>query len=211
MSDERKAVNMTTYSITLKVEQKPPFWLGDKLYKTEGHRGKFTTEDKVTLEANCPSCNNARKISYKGFDGTEYEASCPICNGGIGRERTNSIDLIDWEVHEYIVYKINAQGPTKLSAYTDGSGYVDIISLKAFCKIGRGINDYIEATVPWNNAIDPELSQLRIEDKSAHFLTDYVFHQKKDAERYCAMLKEYDRKRLEMFNKTYHVEHIYPF
>ena len=92
--------------------------------------------------------------------------------------------------------------------YKDGIGYVDSVTLTAFCKIGRCMDDYIETRVPlWESDIDPDLSQII----SAKWITDFVFHSKKDAEKYCSLLKEYDKNRLKKFNETYGTEHEYPY
>lgn len=204
---------MKTYPITL--QQEPLFWLGDKFYKVDRvevdrYYTRRSSQHKKVFETNCPSCNNTRKISYKGFDGNNYEAECPICKWNVGHGVGNRIEILNWKVYEYFVHKISAQGPEKVSAYKDGTGYIDTITLKAFCKIGRCMDDYIETNVPsWDNHVDPDLSNLCIEN--IHDVTDFIFHSKKDAEKYCEMLKDYDRDRLEKFNETYHTEYLYPF
>ena len=110
-NSNNKEKYMQTYSITL--QQDPLFWLGDKFYKVEEPRTKYGSSTRKRFESNCPSCNNTRKISYKGYDGKEYEAECPICKSSMGHGYGNHIELPHWEVHEYIVHKIEARGPKK--------------------------------------------------------------------------------------------------
>lgn len=202
---------METKSITLK--KKYEFWLGDKFYKVEEQCDRYNKLHSKIFESNCPSCNNTRKITYKGHDGKDYETECPICKGCIGHGRGNRIVLSNWQVHEYIVHKIRAQGPETVSAYKDGVGYVDSVTLTAFCKIGRCMDDYIETNVPFfKDKIDPDLSRISVKDTSQGLInTDFVFRSKKEAEKFCSMLKEYDKNRLAEFNRTYGVEHEYPF
>ena len=202
---------MYEYSITLK--QPALFWLGCRFFKAECKAGRYSHDTKKDFVSMCPSCNDTRKIKYIGCDKNEYEAECPVCKGFSGRGYGNRITLRNWEVHEYIVYKINAQGPNTLSAYKDGMGYIDSISLTAFCKTGRSMDDYIETHVPCvDNDIDRDIETIDMKYAAEDaYAGEYVFRNKKDAERFCEALKEYDRKRLNEFNKTYNTEHEYPY
>ena len=200
---------MTECLITL--QQKPLFWLGDKFYKVEESAIHHGRTSKMEFSSKCPSCNDTRKITYKGYNGSDFECECPVCKGSVYHGYGNKIRLTNWELHEYIVYKISAQGPETVSAYKDGIGYIDSMRLRAFCKIGRCMDDYIETNVPWvENHIDVDVSSI---DMSAHYFDsrDYVYRKKADAVKLLDALKEYDKKRLIEFNKTYETGYEYPF
>ena len=193
---------MTERLITL--QQKPLFWLGDKFYKVEA-------STQIEFSSKCPSCNDTRKITYKGYNGSDFECDCPVCIGSSYHGYGNKIKLTNWEVHEYIVYKINAQGPETVSAYKDGVGYIDSMSLTAFCKIGRCMEDYILSNVPCvENSVDRDIRSI---DMNAYYFDpqDYVFRKKADAVRFLEALKERDKQRLAEFNRTYETEFEYPF
>lgn len=200
---------MTECLITL--QQKPLFWLGDKFYKVEASAINRIQPSKMEFSSKCPSCNDTRKITYKGYNGSDFECECPVCKGSSYHGYGNKIELTNWDIHEYIVYKINAQGPETVSAYKDGIGYIDSMSLTAFCKIGRCMDDYIQTTVPWvENHVDVDVSSI---DMNAYYFTpnDYVFRKKPDAARFLEALKERDKQWLAEFNKTYETEYEYPF
>ena len=190
--------------LTICVQNEPLFWLGDHFFKVEEKYKKYENT-RTEYRSLCPSCNDTRKITYKGYDGKDYEAECPVCKGSAGNGYGNNISLSNWEVHEYIVYSIDARGPETVSVYKDGKGYIDQISLKAFYKFGRCKDDYITTSIPWNSRnVDIELSTIdiaSIKQYSRH--NDIVFTSSIDAEKFCEMLKEYDRQRLAEFNKTY--------
>ena len=200
--------NLFAYSITL--PQEPLFWLGDRFYAVD-HYSRYCDDRRVFL-SKCPSCNDTRKITYRGYDGKDYEAECPLCKGRIGCGYGNRIEIKDWQVREYIVHKISAQGPETVSAYKEDA-VMDRIRLTAFTKTGRCMDDYIEMNVPYvNNHVDVDLGSINISGITAHnTVSDYVFRKKKDAEVFCRMIKDCDRKRLEEFNSTYGTSHEYPY
>ena len=200
---------MTECLITL--QQKPLFWLGDRFYKVEESALNHGRTSKMEFSSKCPSCNDTRRITYKGYNGSDFECECPVCKGSVGHGYGNKICLTNWELHEYIVYKINAQGPETVSAYKDGIGYIDSMSLTAFCKIGRCLDDYIQTNVPCvENRVDTDIKSI---DMDAYYFSpkDYVFRKKADAARFLEALKERDKQRLAEFNKTYGTEYEYPF
>ena len=200
---------MKDYIIRL---QRPSlFWLGDHFYKVdESH--KINGSIRETFSSTCPSCNNTRRIKYKGYDGNDYETSCPICSGRFNTYGT-TITIRNWQVQNYIVHKINAQGPNTITAYKDGIGYIDSLSLSAFCKVGRCADDKIECNVPLlGRNVDKDIKEIDIENVVENFLVgDYVFRKKAMAEQFCLAIKEYDKKRLSDFNKTYHTNYKYPY
>ncbi len=193
------------------IAEKPLFWLGDKFYKVEASALNHGRASKMEFSSKCPSCNDTRKITYKGYNGSVFECECPVCKGSVCHGYGNKISLTNWEVHEYIVYKINALGPETVSAYKDGIGYIDSMSLTAFCKIGRCMDDYIQTTVPCvENHVDSDVKSM---DMDAYYFVpkDYVFRKKAGAVRFLEALKERDKQRLAEFNKTYETEYDYPF
>ncbi len=200
---------MTERLITL--QQEPLFWLGDKFYKVEETTLRYGRTSKMEFSSKCPSCNDTRKITYRGYNGSDFECECPVCKGSVYHGYGNKISLTNWEVHEYIVYKINAQGSETVSAYKDGIGYIDSMSLTAFCKTGRCMDDYIQTTVPCvENHVDTDISSI---DMNAYYFTpkDYVFRKKPDAARFLEALKERDKQWLAEFNRTYETAYEYPF
>lgn len=200
---------MTERLITL--QQKPLFWLGDKFYKVEESALNHGRTSKMEFSSKCPSCNDTRKITYKGYNGNDFECECPVCKGSFYHGYGNKISLTNWELHEYIVYKINAQGPETVSAYKDGIGYIDSMSLTAFCKTGRCMDDYIQTNVPCvENHVDVDIKSM---DMDAYYFDpqDHVFRKKADAAGFLEALKERDKQRLAEFNRTYETEYKYPF
>jgi hypothetical protein len=192
--------------------KEPLFWLGDRFYAVDYYLKKYTADTGTAFESKCPSCNNTRLITYRGYDGKDYEAECPLCKGGIGKGYGNRIEIKNWQVREYIVHKISAQGPETVSAYKEDA-VMDRIHLTAFTKIGRCIDDYLEMSVPdVDSLVDVDLGSINISRISEHkTVSHYVFRKKKDAEAFCRMIKDYDRKRLEEFNKTYGTSYEYPY
>ena len=201
---------MKEYQISLQYPTE--FWLGDSFYKAGF--GKGFSVDKEQFVSICPSCNNTRRIKYTGYDGNTYEAECPICKGsnmcaGYG----NRIEIYNWRVEKYIVYKIFAQGAPVLSAYKDGA-LMNNVELKAFYRFGRAEDDFIECTVPCNkirNHVDQEIASINLSEAKEWQAEEYIFRKKKDAEEFCRALKEYDKKCLQEFNSKYHTSYEYPY
>lgn len=200
---------MRTYGITLKYE--PLFWLGDRFYKVEESIPRYGHISKTEFSSRCPSCNGERKITYKGYNGSDFECECPVCKGSTGRGYGDKIGLANWEVHEYIVYGIDAHGPENVSAYKDGTGYIGSMRLTGFYKFGRCMGDYITTYVPdVENCVDRDIKTI---DVNEYYFDpkDYVFRKKADAKNFLEMLTQRDRQRLIEFNKTYETEYEYPF
>ena len=198
---------MYTYEIQL--SEKPLFWLGDKFYKVNDKNNKFG-DPYTSFSSKCPSCNNTRKIVYKGYNGSDYECECPVCKGSIGRGYGNTIELRNWNVNEYIVYDITARGSERESAYKDGA-VMESVTLDAFCKTGRCLGDYISARVPFvPNQVDVDITSL---DFSKYYFNpdNYIFRKRADAIKFCNAIKEYDKQRLIEFNKTYGTDYEYPY
>ena len=202
--------NLFAYSITLPRE--PLFWLGDRFYAVDYYAKKYAADTGTTFSSKCPSCNDTKKITYRGYDGKDYEAECPLCKGSINRGYGNRIEIKNWQVREYIVHKISAQGPEKVSAYKEDA-VMNRIHLTAFTKTGRGMDDCVERNVPdFDDHVDVNLGSINISRISEYkTVSDYVFRKKKDAEAFCQMIKDYDKRRLEEFNGTYGTTYEYPY
>jgi len=192
---------------TVKISEDKLLWFGGHFFKVE----KAAKENsQLEFHPRCPSCDNTRKITYKGFDGNEYTCTCPICSGEIGRVYRNYIKLNNWEVHEYIVHDIKLCGPCQVSISKDNY-FADYVTMEAFHKFGRCADNYITTKVPSNKAfIDPDLSKIDL-TLSKTYVYDYIFTNKKNALELCRMFKEFDKKRLEDFNKTFKTDYNYPF
>lgn len=202
--------NLFARSITLPKE--PLFWLGDRFYAVDYYAKSFAVDTGTVFSSKCPSCNDTRKITYRGYDGNDYEGECSLCKGSINRGYGNKIEIKNWQVREYIVYKISAQGPETVSAYKEDA-VMDRIRLTAFTKTGRSMDDYLERSVPGvDNLVDVDLGSLNIPNISDQKnVSEYVFRKKKDAEVFCRMVKDFDRQRLEEFNGTYGTAYEYPY
>ena len=123
----------------------------------------------------------------------------------------NAIELNNWVVNEYIVYKISAEGPEHNSKYKDGIGYIESLSLRAFCRFGRGGKYFFEKDVPRNkNFIDRSIEELDVNEES--FIPDsYVYSKKSEATKLLKAVKDRDVRRLIEFNKKFGTEYEYPF
>lgn len=198
---------MVTKTIMLKRE--PLFWLGDKFYIVNSQNKKYGNA-YTRFSSKCPSCNDTRKITYKGCDDKVYECECPICKGATYRGYGNTIDLQNWNVNEYIVYDLDARGMETESAYKDGA-VMEAVQLTAFCKTGRCLDDYITTNVPFMpDKVDVDITSLDF--SNYHFNPgSYIFRKRVDAVRFCEALKEYDKQRLAEFNKTYGTDYEYPY
>ena len=75
------------------------------------------------------------------------------------------------------------------------------------------MDDYLETHVPSvKNVVDRDIDSIDILRASVDgYASEYVFRKKKNAEKFMEALKEYDKQRLEEFNRTYGTDHIYPF
>lgn len=206
-------MEMYKYNVTL--EEKPIFWLGDRFYKIEKPI-KNPIDNKnvkmVTYSSRCPSCNDTKNISYKGYDGKMYETECPLCKGVYNHGYANKIDLYNWEVHEYIVYEISARGTEHISKYKK-EPILNYVSMTAFYKYGRCDSEYLRISVPRSkNWIDTSMNILLEDINGNNFNADkYTFTQKKDAINVLKAIKEKDCRMLEEFNKKFGTTYKYPF
>ena len=177
---------------TIVLKEKTPFWLGDRFYQVESAYGQHVN-DEVILASKCPSCNDEKKITYQRY------------------MEGNAIKLINWVVDEYFVYKISAQGPEQTSKYKDGIGYMDSLSLRAFCRFGRCGDEFFEKKVPQSkNLIDRSIEELDVNDES-FVPDDYVFRKKSEATKLLKAVRDRDVQRLIAFNKKFGTEYEYPF
>ncbi len=200
---------MGSYTYEIKLSRKPLFWLGDRFYKVNNKNKKYGNS-YTRLSSKCPSCNDTRKITYKGCDGKVYESECPLCKGATYRGYGNTIDLCNWNVNEYIVYDLDTRGMETESAYKDGA-VMETVQLTAFCKTGRCLDDYITTNVPFMpDKVDVDITSLDF-SKSHFNPDDYIFRKRADAVRFYNVIKEYDKQILIEFNKTYGTDYEYPY
>ena len=199
---------------TIMLRDKPLFWLGDKFYKVEPFVGYGPGRSvKVEFSSKCPYCNDTREITYKGYNGDDFKCECPVCRGGVGRGYGNRIELTNWEIHEYIVYEVNARGLETISSYKDGAACMESISLKAFYRFGRCADEYITTQVPVSNIVNRVDKNVEEIDTDIYSFDseDYVFTKKSDATKFLKVLQERDKRRLVKFNETYETKYEYPF
>lgn len=201
---------------TIMLDKKPLFWLGDKFYKVGPFVGWHDTGRSVKVEfsSRCPSCNDTGEITYKGYNGDDFKCECPVCRRGVRRGYGNNrIELTNWEIHEYIVYEVNARGSEVISAYKDGTACMESISLNAFYRFGRCADEYITTQVPVLNIVnrvDKNVEEIDI-DIYSFDSEDYVFTKKSDAAKFLKVLRERDKRRLVEFNEAYKTKYEYPF
>lgn len=195
---------------TIMLDREPLFWLGDKFYKVN-NKNKRYGNSYTRFSSKCPSCNDTRKITYKGCDDKVYECECPICKGATCRGYGNTIDLNNWNVNEFIVYTLNTRGMETESAYKNGA-VMEAIQLSAFCKTGRCQDDYITTEVPFSCSTRVDVDIATLDFSQYHFdPVNYIFRKRTDAVKFCNAIKEYDKQRLIEFNKTYGTDYEYPY
>ena len=197
---------------TIETKHETKLWIGDRFYKVE-ECGKSGESHYKEFAAKCPCCEDTKEVKVIGKDGREYTADCPFCLNGT-RVQDNYLRIYNWEVHEYIVNKIEAEGPATVSAYKNGTGSMDSVRLTGFYKCGRCENDFIKTRVPtWDGHIDPDLTNMDEWGGQRFCFTarDCIFTDKKEAKKFCNAIKEFDRKELAKFNETYHTDHEYPY
>ena len=195
---------------TVKTDRKLTFWIGDKFYKV----GRPTSNADVQFRAVCPCCQNKRTIMARGVNGVEYEVDCPIC---IDKNQQYGIDFItvtNWEVQEYIVHQVELANDEVVSSVE--KDYARYIKLSAFRKYGRRSQDYIIERVPIceTKHIDANLDDLASEMENIfkfHIVSECIFRQRKDATKFLQMVKDFDKKKLEEFNRKFNTTHEYPY
>ncbi len=187
-----------------------PFWIGDKFYKV----GRPISNADVQFNATCPCCQNKRVIMTKGLNGVEYEVDCPIC---VDKNRQYGIDFItvtNWEVQEYIVHQTELTNDEVISSIE--KDFARYIKLYAFHKYSRRSQDYALERVPVNTTkcIDTNLEDLASDMEHIYKyrrVSDYIFRQRKDAIKFLQMVKDFDKKKLEEFNRKFNTTHEYPY
>lgn len=198
---------------TIKTNKKLPFWIGDKFYKVS----RPFSNAEVRFSATCPCCQNKRTIKANGVNGAEYEVDCPVC---VDKQKPHyqsairSIRVTNWEIQEYIVHQVELENDAVISSIE--KDFARYIKLSAFRKYGRCSQDYTIEQVPTSetNHIDANLDDLAADMENIYKysrVSEYIFRNKKDAKKFLQLVKNYDRKRLEEFNRKFNTVHEYPF
>lgn len=195
---------------TVNINNKLPFWLGDKVYIVRKNPQKYG--NTKIFRTPCPSCNDTGKIKYVGYDKREYETECALCNGyrsASPHEWGNNIEIADYCVLEYIVNSVALKGSDIKSDYKD-IPVMDHVDLNAFCKYGRNLGDVVTANIPdWESPmIDPAVEEIKFSDT---YIKTYYFHKKSDAEKLLIRIKEYEKQRLKEFNEKFGTAFEYPY
>lgn len=188
--------------ITLKYnDDEVPISFGDKFYIVEPCP-RLTKH----FQEKCPVCDDTHKINVRGF-----EFDCPYCH--TLNNNSTHITVRKYEVREYYVNKFQLVGSENKKDYIP---YVKIeprlTGIYAFTKSGNGYGDVSERTVyeskyQWDPDLEDEerLTWLKREPHT------YYWHTKKDAEKFCKMLNDTERKNLADFNAAHGTKHEYPF
>lgn len=196
-----------------------PFWLGDRIYKVQPVHDIQNAQ--LSLRQICPECGDKRVVTYRGQNGQDYEIECPLCSHSHSpsgyRLVGNDLTIYHYEVAEYIIRKALIAGPETMSAYKDNaSPCYSISSLEAFHKYGRALDDIDTCTVPviQCSQVDKNVNEIyNIDDP--HFLAgwhiDYIYRDRKDAEKLLKRLVERDKKAVEEYNGKYGTNYSYPW
>ena len=182
----------------IKLSCSPIYKYGQKVYIIEPDPvNRFSSK---TFTEKCPVCEGEHKITIKG-----YTADCPFCNG-VRTLTNNSVTVKKYVLREYYVYELRLTGPEYISQIKNGKP--DIRTYKAFTRWSNGYDGVKERELPlYKNKIDPEPSLFSKTVAPA----DYVFTEKKRAEKALVLLVEAEKKKLESFNAEHGTSHAYPF
>ncbi len=195
-----------------------PFWLGDRIYKVQPVHDIQNAQ--LRLRQICPECGDKRVVTYRGQNGQEYEIKCPLCSSNTNspcRNVDNDLTIYHYEVAEYIIRKAEIAGPETMSAYKDNaSPCYSINSLTAFHRFGRSFDDIDTCTVPvvQCSKVDKNVNEIyNIDDPHslAGWHIDYIYRDRKDAEKLLKRLVERDRKAVEEYNGKYGTNYSYPW
>lgn len=126
-------------------------------------------------------------------------------------------ELHECEPWEHLDKATEIAGPETMSAYKDNaSPCYSISSLTAFHRFGRSSDDIDTCTVPvvQCSQVDKNVDDIyNIDDP--HSLTgwniDYIYRDRKDAEKLLRRLAERDRKAVEEYNRKYGTDYSYPW
>lgn len=196
-----------------------PFWLGDRIYKVQPVHDIQNAQ--LSLRQICPECGDKRVVTYRGQNGQDYEIECPLCSRSHSpsgyRLVGNDLTIYHYEVAEYIIRKALIAGPETMSAYKDNvSPCYSISSLEAFHKYGRALDDIDTCTVPviQCSQVDKNVNEIYNIDDPYFFAgwhVDYIYRDRKDAEKLLKRLVERDKKAVEEYNGKYGTNYRYPW
>lgn len=198
---------------TIKTDKKLPFWIGDKFYKV----GRPISNAEIRFNATCPCCQDERIIRAKGANGAEYEVDCPVCvdkQKPYYQSALDSISVTNWEIHKYIVHQAELTNEEVVSSIK--KDFASCIKLSAFYKYDRRKDGYIieQLSTYAIDYIDANVDELASEiEKLFKYrrVSEYMFRNKKDAEKFLQLVKDHDKKRLEEFNRKFNTAHEYPY
>lgn len=200
-----------------------PFWLGDRIYQVQPVHNDQNVQ--LRLRQICPECGDKRVVIYRGRNEQEYEIECPLCSSTTHssyrnspyRKVDNDLTIYHYEVAEYIIRKAEIAGPETMSAYKDNaSPCYSISTLKAFHRFGRSLDDIDTCTVPvvQCSKVDQSVNEIyNIDDPHslAGWNIDYIYRDRKDAEKLLRRLVERDKKAVEEYNRKYGTNYRYPW
>lgn len=178
---------------------------GDKFYIVDSNEYKH-------FSGICPVCAGEKTINVKGFT-----FDCPYCCTSYSANFSNHISVRSFEVQEYIINSINIKGNNVKKDFQESTFRLPKISASAFhnCKNKYNLQHTRTLSIDdtdlrlWNINIE----ELSLEDRQKMMKrpSSYYFDNKMDAEKFCAILIENEKKQLEKFNIEHGTEHEFPF
>ena len=148
------------------------------------------------------------------MNGIKYEVDCPICIDKNRQYGTDFVTVTNWEIQEYIVHNIELTNDEVISSIE--KDFARYIKLYAFRKYGRRSQDYVIERVPTTETkhIDANLDDLATDMENIYKnrrVSEYIFRQRKDAVKFRKIVKNFDKKKLEEFNRKFNTTHEYPY
>lgn len=194
--------------ITLKINDKTELYFGRKVYSID----KNIVNYKKDFFTKCPVCDDKHQIEVNG-----YNFTCPYCSSGSLRNDNSRITLYNYRVCEYIVNELKLEGSTTKSDYKNPEEYiVPSVHWSAFKRSGGGeYNVYYSVSKSlYNNIIkNTELVMKIGENIDIHrdYSDEFVFLVRSDADKFCKLLHEKQKKALKEYNKRNGTDYEYPF
>lgn len=192
-------MNKEKKTITVTVEDVTPFYYGQHLFVISPCNQKRLTEK-------CPVCDGTNKISVRGF-----EMNCPYCFNNYNSN--NNISINDYEVVEYIIYKMEIKGETNKSIYKKDCTPIATVSYAGFCKRNVGFAQVTTKGFSNRDLAETYHNVPYTVDRSSNkiIINGDTFFKRSEAEKVIRELHEIQREMLENFNKIHGTEYEYPF
>ncbi len=162
-----------------------------------------------TFRGKCPVCDDAKKITVRG-----YEMECPYCNSPRRNSAGScSVTVRKYEAHEYIVNSFAVIGSETKKDFAPATWAPPRISrVSAFTRRGNGFGDIRTKEISLQKGLwDPSEGDGGWPGNMALRPEDYYWHRRKDAEAFCRTLNNAEREKLEKFNREHGTDHGYPF